>query len=166
MDDKSSGFQLESSLIRSADALTRLGFVLAITTLYLVAQGTEVVKQGKRRWVDAHWFRGHSYLKIGWNWIRSALSKGWELLTRLRLNGGPILIRPEPRTNSMSETRILHSKSNLSTTPRHSFVSQAANDTQIKNWCQRERIEYWDLPGLLRALWRINVVPRELVPRQ
>jgi hypothetical protein len=89
LDDKSNGFQLESSLIRSADALTRLGLVLAITTLYLVAQGTEVVKQGKRRGVDAHWFRGHSYLKIGWNWIRSALSKGWELLTRLRLNGGP-----------------------------------------------------------------------------
>jgi hypothetical protein len=85
LDDKSNGFQLESSLIRSADALTRLGLVLAITTLYLVAQGTEVVKQGKRRWVDAHWFRGHSYFKIGWNWIRSALSKGWELLTRLRL---------------------------------------------------------------------------------
>lgn len=93
LDDKSNGFQLESSWIRSADALTRLGFVLAITTLYLVAQGTEVVQQGKRRWVDAHWFRGSSYLKIGWNWIRSALSKGWELLTRLRLNGEP---DPEP----------------------------------------------------------------------
>jgi Transposase DDE domain len=89
LDDKSNGFHLEASLIRSADALTRLGLVLAITTLYLVAQGTEVVKQGKRRWVDAHWFRGNSYLKIGWNWIRSALSKGWELLTRLRLNGAP-----------------------------------------------------------------------------
>jgi len=89
LDDKSNGFQLEASWIRSADALTRLGLVLALTTLYLVAQGTEVVKQGKRRWVDAHWFRGNSYLKIGWNWIRSALSKGWELLTRLQLNRGP-----------------------------------------------------------------------------
>jgi hypothetical protein len=29
--------------------LTRLCCVLAMTTLYLVAQGTEVVKQGKRR---------------------------------------------------------------------------------------------------------------------
>ncbi len=55
---------LEASLIRSADALTRLGLILALTTLYLVAQGTEVVKQGKRRWGDAHWFRGNSYLKI------------------------------------------------------------------------------------------------------
>jgi hypothetical protein len=43
--------------------------------------------------VDAHWLRGNSYPKIGWNWIRSAHNKGWELLTRLRLNGGP---DPEP----------------------------------------------------------------------
>ena len=89
LDDKSNGFQLESSLIRSADALTRLGLVLALTTLYLVAQGTEVVKQNQRRWVDAHWIRGSSYLKIGWNWVKRALSHGWALLTRLRLNGEP-----------------------------------------------------------------------------
>jgi hypothetical protein len=83
LDDKSNGFQLESSLIRSANALERLCGVLAITTLYLVAQGTEVVTQGKRRWVDAHWFRGQSYLKIGWNWVTLALSKGYELITHV-----------------------------------------------------------------------------------
>ena len=33
LDDKSNGFQLESSLIRSAKALERLCFVLAMTTL-------------------------------------------------------------------------------------------------------------------------------------
>jgi hypothetical protein len=65
LDDKSNGFQLESSLLRSADILSRLCFVLATTTLYLVSQGTEVVRQGKRRWVDPHWFRGSRYLKIG-----------------------------------------------------------------------------------------------------
>jgi len=37
------------------------------------------------------------------------------------------------------------------------------NENQIKNWCRREQIEYWDLPGLLRAFWRTNVVSRELV---
>ena len=37
------------------------------------------------------------------------------------------------------------------------------NETQIKNWCKRERVEYWDLPGLLRALWRTNVASMELV---
>ena len=77
LDDKSNGFQLESSLIRSAQALERLCLVLAMTTLYLVSQGTEVVKQGKRRLVDPHWFRGQSYLKIGWNWVKLALSRGW-----------------------------------------------------------------------------------------
>jgi len=93
LEDKSNGFQLESSLIRSAEALTRLCFVLALATLDLVAQGVAVVQQGKRRWVDPHWFRGSSYLKIGWNWIRTALAKGYALLTQLRLPGGP---DPEP----------------------------------------------------------------------
>jgi hypothetical protein len=86
LDDKSNGFQLASSLIRSANALERLGGVLAITTRYLVIQGTAVVTQGKRRWVDAHWFRGQSYLKIGWNWVKLALSQGYELVTILHLS--------------------------------------------------------------------------------
>jgi hypothetical protein len=93
LDDKSNGFQLESSLIRSAQALTRLCLVLAITTLYLVAQGTEVVKQGKRRRVDPHWFRGQSYLKIGWNWVKLALSRGWALITNVHLSSA---CDPEP----------------------------------------------------------------------
>jgi Transposase DDE domain len=86
LDDKSNGFQLESSLIRSAKAIERLCCVLAITTLYLVSQGTEVVTQGKRRWVDAHWFRGQSYLKIGWRWVKLALSRGYALTTSLRVS--------------------------------------------------------------------------------
>src|SRR3990172_5556017 len=38
LDDKSNGFQLEASLIRSVNALERLCCVLAITTIYLVSQ--------------------------------------------------------------------------------------------------------------------------------
>jgi Transposase DDE domain len=93
LDDKSNGFQLESSLIRSAQALTRLCLVLALTTLYLVAQGVEVVKHGKRRWVDPHWFRGQSYLKIGWNWVKGALSRGWALVPTMHLSSD---YDPEP----------------------------------------------------------------------
>jgi Transposase DDE domain len=85
LDDKSNGFQLESSLIRSAQALTRLCLVLAMTTLYLVSQGTEVVQQGRRRLVDPHWFRGQSYLKIGWNWVKLALVRRYDLITRVHL---------------------------------------------------------------------------------
>ena len=93
LDDKANGLQLESSLIRSAQALTRLCLVLALTTLYLVTQGTEVVKQGKRRWVDPHWWRGQSYLKIGWNWVKLALSKGLDLITTVHLSSA---CDPEP----------------------------------------------------------------------
>ena len=89
LDDKSNGFQLESSLIRSAEALERLCLVLAVTTLYLVSLGTFVVKQGKRRLVDPHWFRGLSYLKIGWNWVTYALIRGYELLTTAYLSSDP-----------------------------------------------------------------------------
>jgi hypothetical protein len=93
LDDKSNGFQLESSLVREAQALTRLCFVLAVATLYLVAQGTQVVAQQKRRWVDPHWLRGNSYVRIGWQWVKTALTRGWELFATLRLSGGP---DPEP----------------------------------------------------------------------
>jgi hypothetical protein len=100
LDDQSNGFQLESSLIRSAAALERLCLVLALTTLYLVAQGTEVVPQGKRRWVDPHGFRGQSYLKIGWHWITLALSRGYKLVTRMHLAGGA---DPDPAMASKSQ---------------------------------------------------------------
>jgi hypothetical protein len=93
LDDKSNGFQLESSLVRDADALTRLCLVVAVATLYLVAQGTQVVAQQKRRWVDPHWLRGHSYLRIGWQWVKTALARGWELFATLHLSGTP---DPEP----------------------------------------------------------------------
>ncbi len=52
--DKSNGFQFESSLVRTAEAVARLCLVLAVTPLYLVAQGTQVVAGHKaaRRYVE------------------------------------------------------------------------------------------------------------------
>ena len=89
LDDKSNGFRLEGSLVRDAAALTRLCVVLAVATLYLVAQGTQVVAQQKRRWVDPHWLRGNSYLRSGWRWVTSALARCWELFATLHLSGTP-----------------------------------------------------------------------------
>lgn len=104
LDDKPNGFQLEASLIRSAAALTRLCLVLAIATLFLVCQGTTVVETEKRRWVDAHWFRGSSYLQIGWKWVKRTLAvghkKGYELITQLRLSSLP---DPEPAIASRKQ---------------------------------------------------------------
>jgi hypothetical protein len=42
LDDKSNGFQVESARLRSAKALERLCFVLAMTTLSLVSLGPSV----------------------------------------------------------------------------------------------------------------------------
>ena len=100
LDVKSNGFQLESSLIRSTKALERLCFVLAMTTLYLVSVGTSVVKKGHRRLVDPHWFRGSSYLKIGWNWVNYALNRGYDLITSVYLSGEP---DPEPAMASKKQ---------------------------------------------------------------
>jgi hypothetical protein len=93
---------LESSLIRSAKALERLCFVLAMTTLYLVSVGTDVVKRGKRRLVDPHWFRGSSYLKIGWKWVSYALHRCYALIASLSLSSEP---DPEPAMASIKQAQ-------------------------------------------------------------
>lgn len=65
LDIKSNGFNLEASRLRDKFALTQLISVIALTMLFLVLQGTQVVTSGKRRLVDPHWNRGMSYLKLG-----------------------------------------------------------------------------------------------------
>lgn len=86
LDHKSGGFQWESSKLRDTKALQRLCLVMAAATLTLVCQGAEVVAAGRRREVDPHWFRGLSYARIGWNWIRRAMIKGWALIESLTLH--------------------------------------------------------------------------------
>lgn len=100
LDDKSNGFQLEDSWIRNAAALEHLCLVLAMTTLYLVSLGTAVVQQGKRRLVDPHWFRGASYLKIGWHWVMYAIIQGYELYTTVFLSSEA---DPEPAMASKKQ---------------------------------------------------------------
>jgi hypothetical protein len=87
LDEKSNGFQLERAEIRSAPALSRLCLVMAVATLLLTVQGQQVVATGKRRWVDAHWQRGNSYLRIGWNWFKGVLHQGWQLFRTFSLQG-------------------------------------------------------------------------------
>ncbi|MEO0835950.1 MAG: hypothetical protein AAFY16_08185 [Cyanobacteria bacterium J06642_3] len=67
-------------MIRDVCALSRLWFILAVATLYVSPQGVAVVDCGKRRWVDTHWFRGNSYFRIGWDWVKAALLNGWRLV--------------------------------------------------------------------------------------
>lgn len=85
LDEKSNGFQLERSEIRSVPALSRLCLVLAVSTLLLSVQGQHVVSSGKRRWVDMHWKRGKSYFRIGWNWLKGRLHKDSPLFPSIEL---------------------------------------------------------------------------------
>jgi hypothetical protein len=87
LDDQSNGWNVQKSELRSVCALSRLWFILAVATLYVTAQGVEVVQSGKRRWVDPHWFRGNSYFRIGWDWVKTALETGWRLTRRVRFTG-------------------------------------------------------------------------------
>lgn len=80
LDDQSGGWNIQCSMIRDVCALSRLWFILAPATLYVSSQGVEVVDSGKRRWVDTHWFRGNSYFRIGWDWVKAALLNGWKLI--------------------------------------------------------------------------------------
>ena len=84
LDDQSNGWNIQRSEIRSVLALSRLWFILTLATLYVTAQGDAVVASGKRRWIDTHWFRGNSYFRIGWEWVKAVWVKGWELICQVR----------------------------------------------------------------------------------
>lgn len=83
LDDQSNGWNMQRSEIRSVCALSRLWFILAVATLYVTAQGVVVVESGFRRWVDTHWFRGNSYFRIGWEWIKTAFVNSWTLIRQV-----------------------------------------------------------------------------------
>lgn len=50
--------------------------------------------------VDAHWQRGNSYLKIGWNWLKGVLHQGWRLFPTISLDG---CADPEPASASKKQ---------------------------------------------------------------
>lgn len=93
LDDQSSGWNLQRSEIRAVTDLSRLWFILAVATLYVTAQGLEVVHSGRRRWIDTHWFRGNSYFRIGLEWAKAALINGWQLIQHVAFTSH---IDPEP----------------------------------------------------------------------
>jgi hypothetical protein len=93
LDDKSNGFQVEASKLDDAQAISRLFLILAVATLHFTSVGVGVVKSKMRRWVDTHWDRGMSYLKIGWSWLRQQHRRDWQTFAPFWLDPAP---DPEP----------------------------------------------------------------------
>ncbi len=89
LDEKSGGYQLQISELADPEALERLLLIVAIATVYWTSTGVSVVQAGKRRWVDAHWERGLSYLKIGWRWHWQASQRGWPIFPPFWLDPAP-----------------------------------------------------------------------------
>ena len=114
LDDQSNGWQIHTSHIRSVCDLSRLWFILAVATLYVTAQGTEVVALKQRRWVDPHWFRGNSYFRIGWEWIRAAVFHGWQMVRSVQFlsNQDP---DPAIASRKQHETRLYRLEFKVST---------------------------------------------------
>jgi hypothetical protein len=88
-DEKSGGYQIHNSQLATPEAFERLLLILAITTLHLTSLGVGVVHAEKRRWVDPHWERRVSYLKLGWRWRRQQGQRSWQAFA-------PFWLDPEP----------------------------------------------------------------------
>lgn len=89
LDEKSGGFQLQTSELSTPQALERLLLIVAIATVHLTSLGVGVVQAEKRRWVDPHWDRRLSYLNIGWRWRRQQHQREWQAFA-------PFWLDPEP----------------------------------------------------------------------
>ena len=88
-DEKSGGYQIHISQLATPEALERLILILAMTTLHLTSIGVGVVHAEKRRFVDPHWKRRLSYLKIGWGWRRQQDQRGWQVFAPFWLDPAP-----------------------------------------------------------------------------
>jgi hypothetical protein len=89
LDDKSGGFQVQTSELQTPEAVERLFLVLAIATLHFTSIGLEVVRTDVRRWVDTHWDRGLSYFKIGWRWLVQQYRRAWQRFATFWLDPAP-----------------------------------------------------------------------------
>jgi hypothetical protein len=89
LDEKSGGYQIHTSELTTPEALERLLLIVAMATLHLTSIGAGVVHAGKRSFVDTHWDRGLSYLKIGWRWRRQQYQRGWQAFAPFWLDPAP-----------------------------------------------------------------------------
>lgn len=98
---------MESSKLDDPNKLSRLFLIVAAASRNKTTVGVGVVNLKKRRWVDSHWDRGMSYLKIGWKWLRQQFNKGWPKINWFWLDpaADPAAI-PASRKKAAAKKRI------------------------------------------------------------
>ena len=87
-DEKSGGFDLESSGLRDARKLERLLLVMSTALIAAVSEGMSVALIGESEEVDPHSFRSLSYFQMGVRWILACLLHG------VKKFSGACLLRP------------------------------------------------------------------------
>jgi hypothetical protein len=105
LDEKSGGFQLQTSELATAEALERLVLILALATLHFTSIGLGVVHAKVRQWVDTHWDRGLSYLKIGWCWLRHCYRRGWQVFAAFWLDPTPDGVPASPSRRAAADPK-------------------------------------------------------------
>ena len=103
LDDNSGGFQVQTNELQTPEALERLFLIVAIARLHCSSIGVGVVRAQVRRWVDTHWDRGLSYLKIGWRWLSQQYRTGWRTFRAFWLEPAP---DPEPAIASRRQAAL------------------------------------------------------------
>jgi len=82
-DLKKHGFDLENSHLQHFLRLSRLTLAVALLYVWLVALGSQVVKNGQRHWVDRSDRRDLSIFRIGYNMIERLLTNSLPFVIRL-----------------------------------------------------------------------------------
>jgi hypothetical protein len=99
-DEKSGGFKLEDTKIRTAGMIDHLLLVMSVAMTMMVLSGIGTVESGDRRSVDPHTKRGLSYFQIG---LRKLGQIGHSpRLLRQFLRYGPLPFDYEPEPVSVS----------------------------------------------------------------
>lgn len=82
-DLKGNGFDLETTHLDDEERIARLVLGVCLTFVLLAAQGSWVVKNGYRHFVDRKDRRDKSYFRIGWDWLARRLRLGESIPFRL-----------------------------------------------------------------------------------
>ncbi|MFN3763624.1 MAG: hypothetical protein ACK4WK_10565, partial [Anaerolineae bacterium] len=81
-DMKGNGFDLESTHLIHFLRLSRLTLAVVLLYVWLIAEGSRIIKNGQRHLVDRADRRDLSIFQIGLRWVERCLTNAWPLSTK------------------------------------------------------------------------------------